>query len=108
MKPSDAKELIAQHDADWEMPDTWWQIETAELSFHVNREVIEELQRAEAVHGIFLNFIDLYGASCLVRVASVEVVFQSTPLSRAKWIVGMPKRNWSADDPEDKPEWDKG
>lgn len=112
MTEADAREYVAQHDKDWEMPDTWWQIETAEMSFHVSEETAatatEELElRNVGEHSRLYDFVDIYGAACSVRWAAITAIFESTPLGRAKWIAGLSKRNYQADEPPEQQEWEK-
>lgn len=108
MTEGDAKEYLAEKDPGWEMPEDWWSVETEANSIHVTEKTARLMldnsyEVACMANADYYQVIDLYGAECNIKRRAVTLIFHSTRLARAKWVVGMPERNWKADT---KPDWE--
>lgn len=110
MSIADAKAILAELDSDWVMPEEWWQVESEALSLHVSEETAKAIiDRHHSIISMtdsdFAEFTDMYGALIYIRFSAIEIIFRSTKLSRAKWIAGVPVRQWRDDD--EKPDWEE-
>lgn len=111
MTEGDAKEYLTEKDPTWEMPEEWWQIETMDLSLHVTEDVAlgllgltdEPWRVCSATNGDYFEFEDIYGATIYLPKEPKPMIFKTNRLCRAKWIVGLPERNWK---PDEKPDWE--
>lgn len=112
MTPADAKEYLAEHDKNWQMPEEYWCVETVHMTFHVDEQTATHILRQDQEvidpqNKAFAKFYDIYGASCRLRWEAVQCIFELTKEIRAKWVSGLDIRNYR-DDPEpgDEP-WQK-
>lgn len=107
MSPADAKAYLNEVNDLWDMPQKYWNVETATVTFHVDLSVVIAIcdNRCPMRAG-FIVFKDIYGADCYLNPTAITAMFESSKTIRARWITGLDTRNYREDEPGDEP-WQK-